>query len=267
MSRPTLDDDSGRFIEKLEEAGGSSSNPSLRAVLTWTEARYWRTHAQLADAGRIIRGRGYGGSVSLVPEAIDVEQANDSVEDIIENSATIVRKELDLYNPAKDVIETSWVRERAFDSYLVEITALPGRRNTGGTWTRPDISVLASKAYPYLPNRFFEIVTFEIKSSEAINVTGVFEALSHAQFATLSYVIFNTDGQDFDKQFKDTQRVISLATQHGVGLITTKDISQYPSWDERVRPRRKTPDPEQANLIISTCFSDNSREQVIKWHK
>lgn len=137
-----------------------------------------------------------------------------------------VHREQDLYEPAKIVIEETWVREKAYDDHLVEVTAQPGRRSTGGTWTRPDVSVLAVKAYPYLPDRVFEIITFEVKTADAVNVLGVFEALSHSQFATLSYVLFCTSGRDFDKDFKDTQRVVTLATQHGVGLIVANDVNQ-----------------------------------------
>ena len=95
-------------------------------------------------------------------------------------------------------------------------------RYTGGTWTRPDLAVVGTKAYPYLPGRDFQIVTFEVKTDDAIDVTGVFEALSHLQFATISYVVFCTNGHNFD-DYPDTERVLNLAKQHGVGVIAASD--------------------------------------------
>lgn len=266
MPRPTVDQDLETFVAALRDGGGSLGNQSLRTRLNWSEDRYWRTHGLLADAGAIVRGRGKGGSVSVVEEEPVIATDAVSAELVITAHAD-ERPELELYEPARRVIEETWVRERAFDDHLVEVTALPGRRNTGGTWTRPDVSVLATKAYPYLPGRTFELITFEVKTMDSVDVTGVFEALSHAQFATLSYVLFCTAGRDFDREFKDTQRVVSMATQHGVGLIVASDVSQYASWDERVRPRRSLPDPEQANLFISTCFSETAKQRVVKWHK
>lgn len=266
MPRPTVDEDLENFIATLKSGGGSLGNQSLRTRLNWNEDRYWRTHGLLADNGAIVRGRGKGGSVSLVEKEPAIETAALVADDIVAAHVD-ERPELELYQPAKKVIEETWVRERAFDDHLVEVTALPGRRHTGGTWTRPDISVLATKAYPYLPGRTFELITFEVKTAASVDVAGVFEALSHAQFATMSYVLYCIAGKDFDRDFKDTQRVISIATQHGVGLIVASDVSQYASWDERVRPRRSVPDPEQANLFISTCFSETAKQRVINWHK
>jgi hypothetical protein len=144
---------------------------------------------------------------------------------------------------------------------------MPGRRNTGGSWTRPDVSVLATKAYPYLPHKSFEIITFEIKPAATVNVTAVFEALSHAQFATQSYVLVSLNGIEFDKDIENTQRILALSNEHGVGFIIAGNLKDYDSWDERVRPRHNTPDPEQTNLFISTCFSEAAKSRVIKWHK
>ena len=267
MARPTLDADKSTFLTALKASGGYQGNQSLRAQLSWSEDRYWRVHGLLNDDGAIIRGRGKGGSVSLAEEPEESLVGAPEVEIPITPEVAAFRDEKDLYEPAKLVVEQSWARERAFDSHVVEITASPGGKKTGGTWTRPDLSVLATKAYPYYPNRIFEIVTFEIKTDSTVNVTGLFEALSHSQFATLSYVLFHTNGKDFDKDLKDTQRIVSLAAQHGVGLIVANDIAQYSSWDERVIPRRNTPDPEQANTFISTCFTEASKQIVLKWHR
>jgi hypothetical protein len=57
------------FLDKLTEFAGDEqqlvSNPTLRAELNWDESRYSRIKAQLVAQGKIIVGRGYGGSVGL----------------------------------------------------------------------------------------------------------------------------------------------------------------------------------------------------------
>jgi hypothetical protein len=217
MGRPSVDQDKLSFIEKLKAEGGTAGNVHLRGELQWEEDRYWRTHGLLADEGVIFRGRGKGGSVSLVSEADDIEEGDKP--DAVPPSGPNAR-EFDLYEPAKLTIETTWVKEPAFDDHMVEVTALPGRRSTGGTWTRPDVSVLATKAYPYLPGRMFEIITFEIKTADSVNVTAVFEALSHAQFATQSYVLFATNGAEIEKCSSDT---------------TANLFAGQPAWDRRNR--------------------------------
>jgi hypothetical protein len=268
MSRPTVEADKVIFVDNLVQLGGSAGNVSLRERLRWSEDRYWRTHSTLLDEGAIIRGRGKGGSVTLVGSEDNPANVTPApnIGGVSMISEPAILKEVDLYEPAKVAIETGWIKERGFDEAVVEVTGLPGRRYTGGTWTRPDLAVVATKAYPYLPGRDFQIVTFEVKTDDAIDVTGVFEALSHLQFATISYVVFCTNGHNFD-DYPDTERVLNLAKQHGVGVIAASDIKDYTVWDELAEPRRNTPDPEQANLFIGTCFTEDTKSRIVKWHK
>jgi hypothetical protein len=57
------------FMDSLAELSGDAprliSNPTLRAELEWDAERYTRIKSQLVSEGRIIVGRGYGGSVAL----------------------------------------------------------------------------------------------------------------------------------------------------------------------------------------------------------
>ncbi|MCZ8387131.1 N-6 DNA methylase [Achromobacter xylosoxidans] len=66
-----------RFISMLEAMGGSSGNQRLREALGWQESTYDGIKQQLLDAGRIIPGRGRGGSVTLsaIAHAVDQESA------------------------------------------------------------------------------------------------------------------------------------------------------------------------------------------------
>lgn len=64
MARPDLKQDLKTFLSALRRAG-SSGNGSLRNALGWSEARYWKTHSALLEAGKILKGRGRGGSVTV----------------------------------------------------------------------------------------------------------------------------------------------------------------------------------------------------------
>lgn len=268
MAKPTIEEDKVFFIDTLKSCNGHSGNARLRNLLNWEDDRYWRTHSILLDEGLIVRGRGQGGSVAVV--TIDPPVSADNAGIVIDSqyeSRTDIDREISLYEPMKNAIETGWKQERGFDSAVVEITASQGRRNTGGTWTRPDLAVLAVKSYPYLPGRVFDIITFEVKKSDAVDVLGVFEALSHQQFASLSYVIFYTAGRDFEKDYSDTDRILVLAKLHGVGVIVAADAADPKKWEELVEPRRNIPDPAQANLFIASCFTEENKSLVVKWQK
>lgn len=54
-----------RFISTLEAMGGSAGNLRLREVLGWQESTYDSAKRRLIEEGRIVPGRGRGGSVSL----------------------------------------------------------------------------------------------------------------------------------------------------------------------------------------------------------
>lgn len=61
MTGPTAD----RFLSVLAELGGSSGNMRLREALDWSEESYDDVKASLIKDGRIVPGRGRGGSVAL----------------------------------------------------------------------------------------------------------------------------------------------------------------------------------------------------------
>jgi hypothetical protein len=54
-----------RLLEALTALGGSSGNQTLRKALTWSETDYDAVKSKLVACGRLIPGRGRGGSVAL----------------------------------------------------------------------------------------------------------------------------------------------------------------------------------------------------------
>jgi hypothetical protein len=66
MARPTVEQDSKVFIATLRKLGSSAGNGALRLTLGWSETRYWKVHATLFAAEKIVKGRGRGGSVTII---------------------------------------------------------------------------------------------------------------------------------------------------------------------------------------------------------
>lgn len=265
------DDDMNLLIAMLTiHFGGKAGNKALRDRLGWagTPERYWAAHGRALDAGILVKGQGKGGSVRL--SAPDSDDAM-GVEMPDADFSTEYVREVSLYPDAMRVIEEGWIREANYDVHLIETTAAKGKAATGGKWSRPDVSVLAVKAFPYLPSRLFDIITFEIKPAGQTSIEGVFEALSHQQFANRAYVMFHVPDPAIAENFAERQphaeRILSTARRHGVGVIVMQNISDWETWDELVPAARNQPDPEQANRFIATCFSERTREQIIKWHK
>lgn len=253
------------LLAKLREQGGHAGNVTLQRELRWDADTYWNVRDRLVDAGRLELGRGRGGSVSLVAEVVTPTVA------ALEPSLPVNRaaSEAELYEPAAKVLRSDWAKDMRFRSHVVEVTARQGRRDTGGTWTRPDIVVAALRVFPHVPGKFFDLVTFEIKALDGIDVTAVFEALAHRRAATQTYVWLHvpTEAESRDDIRALLDRIIEEARRHGVGLIVAGNPADYSSWDIRLRAVRCEPDPEFLNEFIAQQLSPLARDELAQWFR
>ena len=270
MARPKFSD---QFLSALRECEGRASNASLQARLGWEGEKYWKVHTELFDSGRIEKGKGYSGTVILVPEnpaETSIPVAEETVVDLTIQSPVQAEEEVlsedQLYTPAQEQITINWHVRQKLDSVHVENIAKQGRRDTGGSWSRPDLALVALKTFEYLPERIFEIHTFEIKASYDVTVKGVMEALSHREIATRSYVIYHTSGRDLS-DYPEASRIETLAARHGVGVIAAKDIRDFNEWAEVVPAKRASPDPDDVETFIKRSLNDDTKARIRKWLK
>lgn len=168
------------------------------------------------------------------------------------------------YPPVKKQLEAHWARRRQLDDCHCEITALQGRRDTGGSWSRPDLALIAYRKYEFLPERVFELFSFEVKPATDISIKGVMEAPAHREAATRSFVIYHTAGQDFSA-FPEAERIEELAARHGVGVYAAKDVNDFNQWAEIVTALRASPDPEAVDTFIRRTLSEEAKTELRKW--
>lgn len=256
------------LIQKVKDLGGSAGNNRLIRELNWEEDDYWIIRDRVVDLGSLRRYRARGGAVAIVPApdavvgAIAVADA-DQAQKSVEHPRPAEPVERDLYEPVATVLRGPWAKDSRFRHHVVEVTASQGRRNTGGTWTRPDLVVAALRVFPFLPGKFFDLITFEVKPSWALNVTAVYEALAHRRAATQSYVWLHSRDIEADSEVLD--RITEEAERHGIGLIVATDPADYNSWDIRVDPSRVEPDPEVLNEFIALQISDGAKDELAAW--
>src|SRR3954452_16295149 len=169
----TLQGDHRALFDALPADGTTMSNPTLQRRLGWDSDRYFRSRDALVDMGLVIRGRGRGGVVRRVLPASLVEERAvavviDSAADALTTAATVeaaIKNELALYEPMRRVIASDWAKDHRREPLAVEITALQGRRSTGGIWSRPDIVSVEVRTFAYVPGKYLEVTTFEIKAA------------------------------------------------------------------------------------------------------
>lgn len=274
MARPR---DRDIFLRELRALGGRAANGQLQGILRWTKEKYWDVHAQLYGDGEIEKGRGYGGTVILIETPPEATRSRPAVAEAVPlpmpaAAATaaapaaeeIPLRELDLYEPVRKQLSQNWAQRRQLDHCHCEVTALQGRRETGGSWSRPDLALIGYRKYEFLPEKVFELFSFEVKPANDVSIKGVMEALAHREAATRSFVIYHTAGEDFGA-FAEAGRIEELATRHGVGVYAARDVNDFNQWAEIVPAQRGTPDPEAVDTFIRRTLSDEAKTLLRRW--
>lgn len=252
---------------------GGIGNTRLMRALGWAEGEYWEVRNRLVERGVLEVGRGRGGSVRrpVVPEGLDLDgvaalsSAPAREEDALEPVGR--HSEAALYPPIARVLKEQWIRDKRIERSILHLTAQQGRRSTGGRWTRPDISLIALSTYPYVPGRHFDVITFEVKPQDTIDVTCVYEALAHLRSATRAYVLLHVPDRLVDELSDTLIEISAEAKRHGVGMITFGDPADYETWEERIEPTRQEPDPRKLNDFLATQFPQDDLEDLIRWFR
>jgi hypothetical protein len=271
MARPTDEQMKARLMEELRNRNGYSGNIRLLGALGWSEDEYWRVRNKLIDEGVLVKGQGKGGTVRIVEE---VEEAPTTTTDVVVERVvtTVVApmafvREESLYEPCLATLQHFWFPERQIPELHIEITARQGRRNTGGTWTRPDIAALSARTFRYVPGRHLDVWTFEVKSADQLDVVGVFEAAAHSRSATRSYCLFQVEGARGEITEAVLRRAQDEARRFGLGLIIFSDPTDYSTWETLVEATRRDPAPELLDEFIANQISENGRDKLLRWTK
>lgn len=88
----SLETQAERFIETLKALGGSAGNGSLNNELGWADSTYQRVKAHLIEAGKIVPGRGRGGSVALTNNKLAPKTRTEAARKTVERSRSKIDK-------------------------------------------------------------------------------------------------------------------------------------------------------------------------------
>lgn len=266
------------FLSKVPK-NSSIGNKRLRSELKWNnDSLYWYIRNSLLEDGKIDVGGGQGGSVWSIETISDIPFPEK------------FSKEGQLYEPA--MIELSkWVESQSWYSYefilpdgtkeimqRYEIvkTAYAGRKDTGGKWTRPDITVVGYSSYKYVPGDYLDVISFEVKPLRgSVDVDSVYEAVGHLRYVTHAYLFIYlplSEDRWSESIRAKIDRIHDVCVNHGVGLIIAEDVEDVETWDTKAHAIRQTPDPKELNLFISGQLSslrakskETVGEVIVQW--
>lgn len=255
-----------QLLAEVPEGGRIGNTTLLRNLQNsnadWVPSLFWEIRNRLIERGNLERGKGKGGSVRKTKAAAPAETAPQAAEPIVEQ----IQAERDLYEPMSKVIKENWSPDSGLDAVIVEITAQGGRRSDG-KWSRPDVTLASYKTYPYVPGRHFDLITFEIKPTDGLDVTVVYEALAHRRAATRAYALVHVPEERRAALEEVLEEVVLEAKRVGVGVIVAGMPNDYETWEEIVEASRHEPEPQRLNDFLSKQVSQGFREQIVKWFR
>jgi hypothetical protein len=260
-----MNEEEQQLFDRVPADGGYITNPELQRLLGWERDRYWNVRNALIDRGFLAVARGRGGLVCRVQQAAAAPQDGESVP--VQEAVQPQIREEDLYQPLVAVLNDEWAREKRLERWIVHTTARQGRRETGGRWSRPDLVVVTQSTYPYIPGRHFDVITFEVKPSDAIDITAVYEALAHLRAATKAYVLLHVPDADTDRLGDTLSEVCTEAKKHGVGVLVVNQPGDFAGWEEMVEPVRQEPEPRRLNDFLATQFEAGQLETLLRWFR
>ncbi len=241
--------------------GSTVGNVATSNYLGWSQDTYWMVRDSLEEKGLVARGRGRGGSIRRT-QPIDAPVSVEAAPCDIPAGPNRVA-ESDLYEPLLLVLADDWAKDQRADLVAVEDTSQQGRRATGGRWSRPDLVTVEVKTFEYVPGKFLEVTTFEVKPCDQIEITAVYEALAHRRSATHSYVLLHvpTDDQALLDAVADVR---SVARSHGIGVVVVGDPGDYSTWDILESAERVQPDPSQLDQFIGQQLPSKTKKRIAR---
>jgi len=261
VASESLGEDESTLLRLIPEDGSTVGNKYLRTQLQWEAAHYFDVRDRLVERKVLSIGRGRGGSVYRVKPTSTAKPAGESTEPV----ARQYRREADLYAPVAEALRDGWSKTLRHHNYLVQVTGKQGSKATGGMWTRPDVTVVAVDTYAYVPGRFLEVITYEVKAAGAWSVAGVFEAASHSRFATQTYLLIHAPKGTESLPEEDFERLQKECARFQIGLGLFRDPASYDTYDFLVDPERRQPDPADMDRFISQQLSDANKRQLAAW--
>jgi hypothetical protein len=247
--------DTEMMLDLIPTDGTPVGNVTLIQKLGWKEEKYWRVRNTILEQGYLERGKGKGGSVKKPSQAGGPAA----------RKSTYGSAEAQLYKPLLSVLANDWVQEMRMDpdQIVFEITAWKGKKPTGGTWTRPDITAVTVRSFQHFPGKYVDVWTFEVKSADSLDVTAIFEAAAHASRATRSYALLQVPERQTQEITDLIERCVQDAARLRVGLITFASPNDFNTWETQVEvPKLDTP-PESLDEFIAH-LSDDTKKRLAK---
>ena len=177
--------------------------------------------------------------------------------------------ETSYYEPIRRELELNWAEQPKREYHLRQrflrvLDTHHRGRGRDGRWARPDLTLLGGKVLPYLPGKFLDVITFEVKLG--MPVEGLYEALAHRRRANFAYVVCICPEHRGQPDPTEQATMVAEATRQGVGVILVRQEDDFGLWSELVEPIRHETDPQHLHDFLEThCDRDDCLMELRAW--
>lgn len=144
---------------------------------------------------------------------------------------------------------------------VVEDTSVGGPTGAG-MFSRPDFCVSIVRSFRFDPQRYLDLVSFELKCRNGATLQGVHETLAHKRFAHRSFYVFPRSRL----KPQQTSGLIKACMQYGLGAITFNIARDDSVGHFRVEhlAERGAPNPYEVDEFIDHRFSNAAKKKLTK---
>ena len=112
-----------------------------------------------------------------------------------------------------------------------------------------------------------EVISFEVKPTDSIDITATYEALAHRRASTRAYVVGHVPTDKREGMGTEIEEVTAEAKKVGIGFIIADNPQDFDTWEVLLDAERVEPDPVRLNEFIAKQMTDEIKEQVVRWFK
>jgi hypothetical protein len=91
------------------------------------------------------------------------------------------------------------------------------------------------------------------------------EGSAHSAFAHSSFLAFPNSEECIDNPLYE--RISGGCERFGLGLVLFEDVANWDTYDVKVAPKHRDPDPHAVNDFIKNQISDKNREEIQRWFR
>jgi hypothetical protein len=183
---------------------------------------------------------------------------------VVAGTTPLTVLEADFYDCIEAILRAFYERRAGENGRQLTVKTAKKDTKVAGRWTRPDFTVVTSRAFPYIKQTEFDIITFEAKRPKDVEALAVFEALAHNSAATRSYVVFPITEAELKANVQG-DRIREECVRHGIGLFLVRDSYALDEAVLLIEAQPRALNPEKCSHFLQHVLERDELAVITTW--